>query len=100
MAQMYINYGSFAGWANKLDANNKNLSQDLHDIQKKINDLKNLDIFRSNASDVITSKITAMESKFQGYEDVVNSYVNFIKATADAYKNIEEINTKQASQFI
>lgn len=98
MATMHINFGSFDNWANTISTINDNLNQTLKDIQTSIN---GLDLtYQSNASTEIREKIIGMQTRFDQYYQVVDSYVKFIRSTGQAYKATEEINTNTASDFI
>ena len=96
--QMKINYGSFDSWAQSIDAKNKSLLDDLHEIQRLINSLQGE--WESNSAVTIRGKITGMENRFQQYHDVVDNYVKFIRNTAAEYKATETANDSNAQEFI
>lgn len=96
--QMKINYGSFESWAQAIDTKNKNLLEDLHEIQRLINSLAGE--WESNSAVTIRGKITGMENRFQQYYDVVDNYVKLIRNTAAEYKATETTNDSNAQEFI
>lgn len=98
MAQMYINYGSFDGWAAQLDAKNNRLLEDLHSIQATINSLSGE--WESNSATTIRNKITNMEPRFQQYYEVVSNYSKFLRNSAAEYRALEQTNTSLADEFV
>ena len=95
--QIFINYGQFDKHADGIDQKNKEMRQTLDDIQAKINSLKG--DYESNAAETIRQKITGMSSRFESYQQVVNSYVKFIRNAAAQSKNLEGTINSNASQF-
>ena len=98
MAQMYINYGSFDGWAQKIKEKNDKLNQDLIDIQSLINGLAGE--WESDSASKIREKITGMKNRFEQYYQVVDNYRKFLSNTAEQYRTAEGTNTANADQFI
>ena len=98
MATMHINFGEFENWATTIGADNDTLRQLLMDIQTQINSLEAT--YQSNASTEIREKINGMQSRFDQYHNVIDSYVKFIRATGEAYRGTEQINTNTASDFL
>lgn len=98
MATMYVNYGSFETWAQKISEKNQQLLEYLNDISKEINSLESSYI--SNSADTTRQKINGMRSRFQNYYDVVDAYAKFVKNTGAAYRAIEEVTDNRAKQFI
>lgn len=96
--QIKINYGTFESRAQSIDSKNKNLLEDLHEIQRLINSLAGE--WESKSAVTIRGKITGMENRFQQYYDVVDNYVKLIRNTAEIYKNTENTNDSNAQQFI
>lgn len=92
-----INYGKFEEHANGIDKKNKDMRQTLDEIQTKINGLKG--DYESNAAETIREKITNMSSRFESYQQVVDSYVKFIRNAATQAKNLEGTITNNAGQF-
>ncbi|MCM1221652.1 MAG: WXG100 family type VII secretion target [Lachnospiraceae bacterium] len=95
--QIIINYGKFDGHANSIDQKNREMRKTLDDIQAKINSLKG--DWESNSAETIRQKITNMSSRFETYQQVVNSYVKFIRNAAAQSKNMEVAINSNASQF-
>ncbi len=95
--QIIINYGKFDGHASSIDKKNKDMRSTLDDIQKKINSLKG--DWESNAAETIRQKITGMSPRFESYQQVVDSYVKFIRNAAAQSKNLEGTINSNASQF-
>lgn len=95
--QIIINYGKFDGHADGIDKKNREMRQTLDDIQTKINSLKG--DWESNSAETIRQKITGMSSRFESYQQVVNSYVKFIRNAAASAKNVETAINSNASQF-
>lgn len=95
--QIIINYGRFDDHANSIDKKNKDMRTTLDDIQRKINSLKG--DWESNSAETIRQKITNMTSRFESYQQVVDSYVKFIRNAAAQSKNLESTINSNASQF-
>lgn len=95
--QIIINYGKFDEHAEKIENKNKEMRRTLDDIQAKINSLKG--DYESNAAETIRQKITNMSSRFESYQQVVNSYAKFIRNAAAQSKNVEGTINSNASQF-
>lgn len=95
--QIIINYGKFDGHADGIDQKNKEMRQTLDNIQTKINSLKG--DWESNSAETIRQKITGMSGRFESYQQVVNSYVKFIRNAAAQAKNLEGTINSNASQF-
>lgn len=95
--QIIINYGKFEGHADGIDNKNKEMRNTLDDIQTKINSLKGE--WESNSAETIRQKITGMTPRFESYQQVVNSYVKFIRNAATQSKNMETTINSNASQF-
>lgn len=98
MATMTVNYGAFEGCAKEIGGYNDDLKKTLEGICATINALEAT--YQSNASTAIREKITNMKPIFNRYYQVVDNYVRFIRATGQAYKLIEDVNTNKANQFI
>ena len=98
MATMYVNFGEFETWAGKISTDNDKLLGQLESIKNLINSLDST--YQSNASSEIREKITNMQPRFEQYHDVIDSYARFIKATGQAYKGTEQVNTNIASDFL
>lgn len=99
MADTVIKYGTIGTWASKLDSLNKDLRQQLDDIQKKINSL-NGEAFESNSAVSIREKITNMTPRFQQYQDVCDNYITFLKNAAEEWKTTDAGRDANAKQFI
>lgn len=95
--QIIINYGKFDGHADSIDNKNRDMRQTLDDIQAKINSLKG--DWESNSAETIRQKINNMSDRFQNYQQVVDSYVRFIRNAAAQSKNLETTLNSNASQF-
>lgn len=95
--QIIINYGNFDKHADSIDKKNRDMRKTLDDIQAKINSLKG--DWESNSAETIRQKITNMTSRFENYQQVVNSYVKFIRNAASQSKNTENAINSNASQF-
>ena len=95
--QIIINYGKFEGHAEGIDNKNKEMRQTLDEIQKKINSLKG--DWEGNSAETIRQKITGMTPRFESYQQVVSSYVKFIRNAAEQSKILEGTINSNASQF-
>ena len=95
--QIIINYGKFNEHADGIDNKNKEMRKTLDDIQAKINSLQG--DWESNSAATIRQKITAMSARFESYQQVVNSYVKFIRNAAAQTKNMESTLDSNAGQF-
>lgn len=98
MANMYINYGSFDEWAQKINAKNDRLDETLKTIQKTINGLEG--DWESNAAVTIREKITGMSPRFEDYHLIVNKYAEFLHITAEQYRVIDNGLKSNAERFI
>lgn len=95
--QIIINYGKFDEHASNIDKKNKDMRATLDDIQRKINSLKGG--WESNSAETIREKITNMTGRFESYQQVVDSYVKFIRNAAAQSRNMESTINSNASQF-
>ncbi len=95
--RIIINYGNFDTHAQQIDAKNKEMRETLNEIQKKINGLAG--DYESNSAVTIREKITGMTPRFESYQQVVDSYVKFIRNAAAQAKNLEGTINANASQF-
>lgn len=93
-----INYGEFEGWATTIKGKNKNLLDDLHNIQELIKSLSGE--WESNSAVTIREKITNMESRFQSYYDVVDNYAKFLSNAAEQFSTLEAGLDLRAQDFI
>ena len=94
---MFVNYGSFDGWAQKITTNNEQLITQLKNINTHIQQLAG--DWESNAAVTIREKIEGMVPKFEEYYDVVDNYAIFLKNTAAKWRETEEGLNSNASQF-
>lgn len=95
--QIIINYGKFDEHADNIDNKNRAMRDTLDEIQRKINSLKG--DWESDSAETIRQKITNMSSRFESYQQVVNSYVKFIRNAATASRTVESALNSNASQF-
>lgn len=100
MAVTTVNFGTFADWSNKIGNKNDDLKRILEDIKKTIKSTAENSVYLSDSGNRIREKIEGMQSRFDSYYKVVDSYKNFIKTTADAYRATEDMNVGQANKFI
>lgn len=98
MAKIYVNYGSFNEWANKINSKNDRLNETLKTIQNTINGLEGQ--WESNAAVTIREKITGMTPRFEQYYSVVKNYATFLHNTAETYGGGERTITNNAEKFI
>lgn len=98
MANMYINYGTFDDWAQKINAKNDKLDETLKTIQKTINGLEG--DWESNAAVAIREKITGMTPRFEQYHSIVKNYATFLHNTAEQYRAAEAGLKSNADRFI
>ena len=98
MANMYINYGSFDDWAQKINARNDKLDETLKTIQKTINALEGE--WESNAAVTTREKITGMTPRFEQYHSIVKNYATFLHNTAEQYRTAEAGLKNNADRFI
>ena len=95
--RIIINYGNFDTHAQQIDAKNKEMRETLNEIQKKINGLAG--DYESNSAVTIREKITGMTPRFESYQQVVDSYVKFIRNAAAQAKNLSSTLNANANQF-
>ncbi len=98
MATMYVNYGSFESWASKIRNSNETLRNYLEEIRKTITSLESTHI--SDSAITTREKINGMQSIFNQYYDVVDTYARFVRNTGESYRAIEDILNDSANQFI
>lgn len=95
--QIIINYGKFEDHAKGIENKNNDMRRTLDDIQARIKSLEG--DWESNSAVTIRQKITNMSSRFESYQQVVNSYVKFIRNAAAQSKGLETTIDSNASQF-
>ena len=98
MSQIYVNYGSFSGWSEKIRRRNTELLNNLKEIKNLIHSLSGE--WESDSATAIREKIAGMEPRFQQYYDVVENYAIFLTNTANEYMGTERTNTSNANRFI
>ena len=97
MADVKITFEEVKTKANEIHTCNVNLDQALKDIKTNITSLDAQ--WTSDASDTIRGKINGMQSKFQTYYDIIESYVEFLNTTASTYQSTEAVINSNASKF-
>jgi len=81
----------------KIDTRKGNLRGKLNEITRKINELKTS--WTSEASEEIVAKINGMQSRFEQYDTVVQSYADFLRKAAEQYETTETTAKTNASAF-
>ncbi len=95
MGPQVVYYEELESGATILDKHNIELLNKLHEIQRLIKSLEGE--WESDSAVEIRNSIQAMEPKFQAYRDVVDNYAKFLRNTANAAREVEGINTKNAA---
>lgn len=76
---------------------NNQLSVRLDEIKKEMNSLQST--WQSEASNTIITNFNKLESKFQDYKNVIDSYGTFLESTVDSYTQTESSINNNASAF-
>ena len=76
---------------------NNQLALRLDEIKKEMNSLQST--WQSEASNTIITNFNKLESKFQDYRKVIDSYGTFLETTVDSYTNAESSINSNASAF-
>ena len=96
--QIIIKWSKFDNHADGIDQKNREMRKTLDDIQAKINSLKG--DWESDSAETTRQEITNMSSRFESYQQVVNSYVKFIRNAAAQSKNLEGTLNSNASHTL
>lgn len=83
--------------AAKIRNRKETLKAKLEDIKQKMNNLKQT--WTSEASEEIVSKMNGMQSRFDQYDAVIESYAKFLVSAAEQYETTETTAKTNASQF-
>lgn len=83
--------------ANTIRTLNTSLTTDLSNIKAEITGLS--ESWQSDASSTIQGKINAMQTKFDEYQKVIESYAKFLNETVASYQQTENAINTNASSF-
>ena len=83
--------------ASRFETDNGKMYDILSDIKAKMNSLN--DTWVSDAGSEIRAAMNAMETRFDQYREVIDSYKQFLITTADTYVNVEDSLKNMASAF-
>lgn len=83
--------------ASEIDRINASLDEKLNNINKNMNDLESY--WRSDAASDIRAAMNALKPRFEEYKNVVKSYADFLRTTAQNYENTESTIQNNASAF-
>lgn len=97
MADIKITFAEVKGKATQIRRCNDNLTEYLNDIKTKISSLDAQ--WTSDASDTIRGKINGMQSKFDNYHSIIETYAAFLETTVSNYEQTEQVINSNASQF-
>lgn len=92
-----VSTARLASTAEDIKTLNQNLTDQLAEIRKEVKELVN--IWDSEASEVLRGDFESYAPKFQEYKEVVDSYVTFLKQTAEAYDKTETHIKSNADLF-
>lgn len=92
-----ISLNEVSATAGTIRSLNQKLSQDLAQIKTEINNLANS--WQSDASTTIQSKINGMQTQFDEYQKVIESYAKFLDDTVQTYQQTESSVNSNASVF-
>ena len=92
-----ISLNEVSATAGTIRSLNQKLSQDLAQIKTEINNLANS--WQSDASTTIQSKINGMQTQFDEYQKVIESYAKFLNDTVQSYQQTESSVNSNASVF-
>ena len=76
---------------------NNQLAARLDEIKKEMNSLQST--WQSEASNTKITNFNKLESKFQDYKNVIDSYGTFLESTVDSYTQTESSINNNASAF-
>ena len=97
MADIKITFSEVRNKAAQIRKCNDNLNQHLADIKSSITALDAE--WTSDASDTIRQKITGMQTKFDNYYTIIESYATFLDTTVTNYEQAESAINTNASAF-
>lgn len=83
--------------AKKIKNLNNQMSARLEEVKKDMNSLEAT--WQSGAATTIRKNFNKLESKFQGYKEIINSYAQFLESTVNSYKTTESNIKSNASAF-
>jgi len=92
-----ISTGKLTDTAQEISTLNKTLSDRLDQIRTDMDNLKN--IWESEASEVLRGDFESYVPKFTECKEVVDSYVDFLRKTAEAYETTETHLKNNADLF-
>lgn len=99
MPDIKITFAEVRNKTQQIRTHNDTLTDTLVQIKNIINALESE--WTSDTSDTIRSKINGMQSKFDTYRAVIESYAKFLDNTAEQYETMEgTLQSNAASQFI
>lgn len=98
MPDINIDYTKAADVAGRIRAQNRTLTQTLNRIKETITRLENE--YQSDSGEAIRSAITAMQPKFNSYEQVIESYAKFLDNMVQQNRDREAVHTQNAQRFI
>lgn len=98
MADIKITYEQLERKTGTIRDHNDNLLIILENIR---NTISNLDTqWTSDTSDTIRGKIEGMQSKFNNYHEVIESYAAFLDEARQLYETTEQSSNADALKFI
>ena len=92
-----ISLAEVSSTASTIRTLNQNLSNRLEDIKTQMNNLAGT--WQSEGSETIRANFNALQSKFEQYREVVDSYATFLDKTVEAYDAAETTINSNASAF-
>ena len=92
-----ISFAEVTSIASKISELNISLNQRLIDIKQAVINLENT--WESEASQTIRTKMEGMQSRFDEYKEIVDSYADFLNKTVAAYEDAENKLQTYASSF-
>ncbi len=97
MAEIKISTQDLSNLAAEIGRINLDMDSKLSDINKKMNDLEVF--YKSDAAMEIRANMNALRPRFEEYKRVVESYAEYLRKSAEKYRNIEIVLTNNASAF-
>lgn len=92
-----ISLNEVSATANTLRTLNTTLASDLTSIKTEINNLSSS--WQSDGADTIQAKINGMQTTFENYQKVIDSYAKFLDETVSSYQTAESSVNANASAF-
>lgn len=85
--------------AERIEKHNTNLKNTLESIQRRMESFEKERTWESDAASTLNGKVKGLTPRFDEYNQVVTSYVKFLREVARVYDEAETTINSNASQF-